>query len=179
MAKSLQDKIKENHIIFIHSNMVEKDVNEAILDIMMWSKASKDIEINLYLSSADWDFVNTMALYDVLKSVENPIAVYCLGEVAYYSVVYLAVASKGKRYALKHTEICLRQPYGRLTGGPNQQTEVDIEYRRISSERKVFEEIMAEHLNKPVDEIHQLVENDTKFKADEALKYGLIDLVLE
>ena len=179
MAKSLEEKIKENHIIFIHSDMSAKDTNDAILDIMLWNKASKDIEINIYLSSSDWNFVNTMAIYDVLKSVENPIAVYCMGEVGYYSVVFLAAASKGKRYALKHTEICLKQPYGRLTGGPNQQTEVDIEYKKISSERRVFEEIMAAHLNKPIEEIHQLVESDKEFKADEAKEYGLIDLVLE
>ena len=159
--------------------MNAKDTNEAILNIMSWGKASKDIEINLYVSASSWDFVNTMALYDVLVNVNNPIAVYCLGHVGAFSTVLLAAASKGKRYALKHTVISLNQPYGSIQNGVNQQTEVEIEAKEISSERKVFEDILAASLNKPFDTIHQDVEVDKKLSAEEAKAYGLIDVILE
>ena len=179
MSKSFEDKVNENHIVFIHSGLGADGTNKAILNIMQWSKASKDIEINLYVSAASWDYVNTMALYDILSNIENPVAVYCMGYVGGYSTVLLAAASKGKRYALKHTTISLNQPYGSIQSGANQQTEVEIEANEISKERKDYEEILAKSLNKPLDEIHQRVEIDQEFSAQEAKEYGLIDEVLE
>lgn len=179
MSKSLDDKIQENHIVFIYSDMKAEATNKAILDIMSWSKASKDIEINVYLSAQSMGFVNTMAIYDVLASIENPISVFCLGKVGLYSTVLLAAATKGKRYALKHTVISLNQPYGFIDSGTNQQTEVEIEYKRIARERNVFEQIIADSLNKSIEEIHQYVDADTDFSALEAKQFGLIDEVLE
>lgn len=179
MTQSINDKIKENHIIFLTSGMDAKATNEAILDIMSWNKASKDIEINLYISACSLDFINTMALYDVLNSIDNPIAAYCLGHVGGFSTAFITLAKPGKRYALKHTVISLNQPMGMIQTGVNQQTEVEIEAIETSKQRKVFEELLAKALNKPFDEIHQLVEIDKEFIASEAKEYGFIDEVLE
>lgn len=178
MEKTLKEKIEESHIIFLTSGLDAEQASEAILDIMRWNKESEDIEINIYLSSQSFDFVNTLAVFDVLNNVKNPKSVFCIGYVGGFAPIILATASKGKRYALKHSTICLNQPYGSISTGSNQQTEVEIEAQETTKQRNTYEQILAGFLKKDVSEIHNDVEIDREFKAEEALKYGLIDVVL-
>ena len=172
-------KMMDSHILLIHSGMNPESTNNAILRIMAWNKISEDLEINIYLSANSNNFTCIMALYDVLVSIKNPISVYCMGSVGGYAPVLLAAATKGRRYALKHTVISLDQPYGTVQSGPNQQTEVEIYANRVTHERNVYESILAESLNKPIDVIHKDTEDNRELKAQEALEYGLIDEILE
>ena len=179
MGKSIDEKIQENHIIFIHSQMNAAQTNKVIMNLMSWNRASEKIEINIYLSAQAWDFVNTMAIYDVLKNINNPITIFCIGDVRGLATVLLTTASKGKRYALKHTVFHIDQPFGGIDAGSVQQTEVEIAAREATLERDTFEAILAEAFNKPIAQIHEDAEMRRKLTAQEALEYGLIDEILE
>lgn len=179
LEKTLEDKIEESHIVFITSKLDAESASSIILDIMRWNKESKDIEINIYLSSRTYDFVNAVAIYDVLTNIENPISVFCIGYIGGFAPLILAAASNGKKYGLKHTTISLNQPFGYLSNESSQQTEVEIEARETSKVRNIFEKILAERLSKDVEVIHNDVEKDREFTIEEAKKYGLIDVILE
>ena len=179
LDKTLEDKIEESHIVFITSNLNAESASNIILDIMRWNKESKEVEINIYLSSRSYDFVNVVAIYDVLTNIENPISVFCIGYVGGFAPLIIAAASKGKRYGLKHTTISLNQPFGYLSNESNQQTEIEIEARETTKVRNIFEKILSEKLNKDIKVIHNDVEIDKEFNIDEAKNYGLIDVILE
>lgn len=179
MNKSIQEKIRENHIIFITSSLNEEATSNIIFDILQWSNESSKTRINIYLSSHTFDFINAIAIYDALETIDNPISVYCIGSIGGFAALFLAIATKGERYALKNTDISLDQPYAFLEGGNNQQTEVEIVANEVKRERDTFEKILSEKLNKPIEVIYKDVENDRQFSAKEALEYGLIDKILE
>ena len=179
MPKTIQEKIKENRIIFITSSLNEKSTSNIIFDILKWSNESPKEKINIYLSSHTYDFINAIAIYDALETIDNPIAVYCIGSIGGFASLFLAIATKGERYALKNTDISLDQPYAFLENGNNQQTEVEIVAKEVKRERDTFEEILSEKFNKPIEVIHEDVEYDRHFTAKEALEYGLIDKILE
>ena len=85
---------------------------------------------------------------------------------------------KGKRYALPHATITFEQPYGMLSAGPNQQTEIAIQAREATNKRKVFEELMAEVTGQEVAKIHTDCEFGVEMTAEEAKAYGIIDRIL-
>ena len=179
MGKSLEDKINDNHIIFITSEMNSKQISDAILSILAWSEMDEKLEINLYLTGECHYLLNYMALYDVLSSVNNPVNVFCFGVISAYGSIFLALPNKGKRYALRHGSIEFQQPYGAMNYGVNQETEIAIEAEKVSEERRLFEEILSKGINKPLETIHHNVEIEREFTAEEALEYGLIDEILE
>jgi len=178
MAKDIEQKLNEGRILFITSNMSTSDISDTILKIMAWNKINEKTTINIYLSSSCQYLENYIAIYDVLMSIKNPIDVYCFGMVAGFAVIFLAL-NKGKRYALNHTTISLNQPIGVMNYGVNQETEIAIEAKRTTEERTLFEEILSNGINKSIDIIHQDVEKERSFTANEALEYGLIDQILE
>lgn len=179
MGKSLEEKIQENHIIFVHSEMNAAQTNKVIMNLMSWNRESEKSEINVYLSAEAWDFINTFAIYDVLKKINNPINIFCIGIIRGLAPVLLDTASKGHRYALKHTLFYLDQPFGGIDAGSVQQTEVEIVARETTLERNTYEEILANMTNKPIEEIHKDTESKRELTAEEAKAYGLIDEILE
>ena len=179
MEKSLKERIIENHIIFITSELNPQTSSEIIFDIMQWSGESEKIEINLYLSSNTFNFIDAIAIYDVLCNIKNPINVFCIGYVGGFAPLFIAAATKGRRYMLKHSTISFNQPYGSLRSGSNQQTEIEIEATETTKQRTIYEEILSEKLGMSLDKVHEYTEKDKEFDAKAAKQAGLIDQVLE
>ena len=82
---------------------------------------------------------------------------------------------KGKRFALKNSEVMIHQPLG---GAKGQATEIKIAAERILRIRNKMNEILAEKTNKDVKEIENDTERDNFMTSDEALTYGIIDKIL-
>lgn len=179
MAGNLQEKLEDSRIILIHTEMSDNEVSDTIVNLIKWSNINPKDEISLYVTSESRDFCNVMAIYDTIKSIPNPISVFCLGEVRAFGIIFLAAASKGKRYALKHTEFVLEEPLGRLGAGANQTTEISIAAKKATAERNAFESVLAEAFEMPIEKIHQDCQASLRLKADEAKAYGIIDKVLE
>lgn len=179
MDKTLQERINENHIVFITSDLNAEASSEIIFNLMEWSNESDKTEINIFLSSVTNNFIDAIAVYDVLCTIKNPINVFCIGSVGGYGTLFIAAATKGRRYALNHTVIRFEQPYGAIRDISNQQTEVEIEARETSKQRKVFEEVLAERFSLPEEKIHALVEENEEFTAKAAKEAGFIDEILE
>ena len=87
----------------------------------------------------------------------------------------LASGKKGKRFALKNSEVMIHQPLG---GAKGQATEIKIAAERILRIRNKMNEILAEKTNKDVKEIEKDTERDNFMTSDEALSYGIIDKIL-
>ena len=179
MDKSLEERIKENHIVFITSELDPESASEIIFNLMQWSSESDTTEINIYLSSVTNNFIDAIAVYDVLSTIKNPINVFCIGLIGGYATLFIAAATKGKRFALNHTVIRFEQPYGAIRNISNQQTEVEIEARETSKQRQVFEEVLSEKFKIDPEKIHDLVENNQEFPAKMAKESGFIDEILE
>lgn len=178
MGKSFKEIVEENKIIFITSDLADNTVSQIITDLMRWSSDNEKQTIQIYLSSECYDFTNAVAIYDVLSNIPNPKVIYCIGAVGGLSLMYLALADKKDRFALKHTMFSFNQPEGMIGSGANQQTEMDIEARKTSQIRKEFEEILAGAFNKSLEEIHSLCEEEKEFTAEEAKDFGLIGSIL-
>lgn len=175
----LSKRMYEEHMLLITSNLDEKVASQIIFNILNWSNESPNSTINIYLSSYSYDFVNTIAIYDVLKTINNPISILCVGSVGGYSTLFLTLAAKNERYIFKNTTISLNQPYAFLGVGSNQQTEVEIAAEEAKKERETYENILSESLKKPLKVIHNDVENDLELNVLDAIEYGLVDKILE
>jgi ATP-dependent Clp protease, protease subunit len=89
--------------------------------------------------------------------------------------VILAAGAKGKRHALPHAKIMLHQPWGGVTG---QAADIKIQAEEILKAKKIINELLSKHSGQPVERIEQETERDRYMTAEEALSYGLIDIVL-
>ena len=91
----------------------------------------------------------------------------------------LSGCTKGKIYALKNTEIAFNEMSGIIDAGANQQTEIEIEAKEAANKKETFESIVSEYIGHSKEEIHKWCLDGKSFSAEEAVKIGLIDKVLE
>ena len=175
-VKSLGERLLDNGIILLSSNLESDITGSIILDLLALKAKNPTKEIQLYISSFSADYLNVFALYDVIKSLPNPISTYCIGAVGATSVILLGLADKGKRYMLKSSAIYFREVLGIVNG--SQQTDIEIVANEATRTRIAFEEILAKQCGKDVETIHKDLIGERKFTAQEAIEYGLIDEVL-
>ncbi len=86
----------------------------------------------------------------------------------------LAAGTKGKRYALKNSEIMIHQPLG---GAQGQASDIKIQAEHILRIKAKMTAILAANTGKSVEEIARDTDRDNYLSADEACEYGLIDKV--
>jgi ATP-dependent Clp protease protease subunit len=88
----------------------------------------------------------------------------------------LTAGAKGKRFALPNSEVMIHQPLG---GAEGQASDIQIRANRIIKMRDKLNHILAERSGQPFERIEKDTDRDNFMSAEEALKYGLIDKVIE
>ena len=87
----------------------------------------------------------------------------------------LAGGAKGKRYALPNAEIMIHQPLG---GTQGQATEIEIAAKHILRTKEKLNRMLSENTGKDYETVCADTERDNWKSAQEALEYGLNDMVI-
>jgi ATP-dependent Clp protease protease subunit len=97
-------------------------------------------------------------------------------EAAKAGAVLLAGGAKGKRFALPNSEVMIHQVLGGFQG---QATDIKIHAERILDTKANLNKILSKHTGQPLKKIEEDTERDNFMEAKEAMKYGLVDKVIE
>jgi ATP-dependent Clp protease protease subunit len=89
--------------------------------------------------------------------------------------VLLAGGAKAKRSALPNARIMIHQPWGGVQGTAS---DISIQAEEILKTKKRINEILANHTNRPVEQVQTDTDRDYYLAANEAKDYGLIDNVM-
>ena len=87
----------------------------------------------------------------------------------------LAGGAPGKRLALPNSRILIHQPSGGFQGP---STDIEIHAREVLALRRHIDEIYSHHSGRPLAQVHEDMERDRFFTAEQAREYGLIDRVI-
>ena len=101
---------------------------------------------------------------------------YVIGQASSMGAILLTGGTKGKRFALPNSRIMIHQPLGGFQG---QATDIEIHAQEILKIRTKLNEILSQHSGKDIDKVSQDTERDNFMSGDEAVKYGLIDKVID
>ena len=116
-----------------------------------------------------------MAIYDTMNFIKCDVSTICIGMAASMGAFLLSAGTKGKRFALPHSEIMIHQPLG---GAKGQATDIEIQAKQILRIKATLNEILAQNTGKPLEIIEKDTDRDNYMTAQEALEYGLIDKIL-
>jgi len=133
-------------------------------------------DISLYINSPGSVVSSGLAIYDTMQFVKPDVSTICIGQAASMAAVLLTGGAKGKRYALPHSRIMIHQPLGGFQG---QAADMEIHAREMLETRDRLNKILAKHTGQSVERIKQDTDRDRFMDWSEAVKYGLIDRVLE
>ena len=100
----------------------------------------------------------------------------CIGQAASAGSLLLMAGENGMRFSLPNSRIMVHQPSGGFQG---QVTDIEIQSQEIVKTKKRLNDIYAKHTGKSIKEVESVMERDKFFSPEEAIKFGLIDKVVE
>ncbi len=132
-------------------------------------------DIDLYINSPGGSVTAGLAIYDTMQLISCDVKTYCVGQCASMGAVLLAAGAAGKRFALPNSRIMIHQPWG---GAEGTAADIDIQAKEILRLKAMLNGILSRHTGQGLKKITQDTERDFFMGADEAVKYGLVDRVL-
>ena len=174
----IYSRLLKDRIIFLGEEVDHISASLVVAQMLFLESEDPDKEIYLYINSPGGSITDGMAIYDTMNYIKCPVSTMCIGIAASMGAVLLASGTIGKRFATPNAEILIHQPL--IAGGlSGQTTEIKIHAEHMVKTREKLNKILSEKTGKTLEVINADTERDKYMTADEALKYGLIDGILD
>ncbi len=170
----LYSRLLEDRIVFLSGEVNTDTANSIIAQLLYLETKDPDKDIFFYINSPGGSVTDGLAIYDTMNYIKCDVNTICIGLAASMGAFLLSSGTKGKRFALKNSEIMIHQPSGGVSG---QATEIAIVAERILKTKQKMTRILAENCSQSYEKVAADAERDYYMDADEAMKYGLIDKV--
>ena len=174
-AYDIYSRLLEDRIIFLGTVINDEVANTIIAQLLFLEKQDSKKDITLYVNSPGGQVTSTMAMFDTMQYIKPDVSTVCLGMAASGGSIILTGGAKGKRFALKHSEVMIHQPLG---GTEGQATDIAIAANHIIKTKDLLIDIMVEQTGQKKAKIREDMERDFYMSAGEAKKYGIIDNVI-
>ncbi len=175
-AYDIYSRLLKDRIIFLGTAIDDNVANLVVAQLLFLQMEDPDKDINLYINSPGGSVTAGMAIYDTMQFLKCPVTTYCVGQAASMGAVLLAGGAKGKRYALPRSRIMIHQPWGGVEGTVS---DINIQAKEISRLKEELNKILAHHTGQSMEAIAKDTDRDYFMSADEAMKYGLVDQVVD
>lgn len=169
-------RLLNDRIVFLADEVNDTTASLVVAQMLYLEAQDPQKDIHLYINSPGGSITSGMAIYDTMNFIKCDVSTMCVGIAASMGAFLLTAGTKGKRFALPNSEIMIHQP---LAGTQGQVTDMKIHVDRFVKIRTKLNKILAEKTGQPLEIIERDTERDNFMSAEEALKYGLIDKVLD
>ena len=171
-------RLLKDRIIFLSEDVNHATASLVVAQLLFLESEDPDKEISFYINSPGGSITDGMAIYDTINYIKCPVSTICVGLAASMGAVLLACGTKGKRYATPNAEIMIHQPL--ISGGlSGQATEIKIHADHMVKTREKLNKILSDRTGQSLETIMKDTERDNFMTAEEALKYGLIDGIMD
>lgn len=172
----LYSRLLEDRIIFLSGEIDDAVANTIVAQLIYLENKDPAKDICLYINSPGGSVSAGLAIYDTMNYIQCDVSTICVGMAASMGAFLLSSGAKGKRFALKNSEVMIHQPLG---GAQGQASDIKIQARHILKIKEKMNAILARNTGKPIEQIERDTDRDNYLSADEAKAYGLIDEVYE
>jgi ATP-dependent Clp protease protease subunit len=171
----IYSRLLAQRIVFLGEQVTEDLANLIIAQLLHLESEDPDKDISLYINSPGGVVYAGLAIYDTMQFIKPAVQTICFGVAMSMGSLLLAGGAKGKRMALPNSRILIHQPSGGYQG---QASDIEIHAKEALELRRHVDEIYARHTGQTVERVHDDMDRDRFFTADQALEYGLIDRVI-
>jgi ATP-dependent Clp protease protease subunit len=172
----IYSRLLNERIVFIGTPIDDQVANLVVAQLLHLESEDPDKDVSLYINSPGGVVYAGLAIYDTMQFIKPAVQTICFGVAMSMGSLLLAGGAEGKRMALPNSRILIHQPSGGYQG---QATDIEIHAREALELRRRVDEIYARHSGQPVEQVHDDMERDRFFTAEQAREYGLVDRVIE
>jgi ATP-dependent Clp protease protease subunit len=175
-AYDIYSRLLKERVVFVVGPVDDYMANIVVAQMLFLESENPEKDIALYINSPGGVVSSGLAIYDTMQFIKPDVSTICIGQAASMGAVLLAGGTRGKRYCLPHARMMIHQPHG---GTQGQAVDIEIQAREILELRDRLNKILATHTGQSIERIKQDTDRDHFMDWTEAVKYGLIDKVLD
>lgn len=172
----IYSRLLKERVIFAVGPVEDYMANLIVAQMLFLESENPDKDIHLYINSPGGHVSAGLAIYDTMQFIRPDVSTICVGQAASMGAILLAGGTEGKRYSLPHSRMMIHQPLGGFQG---QATDIDIHAKEIIKTRQRLNELLSRHTGQSLEQVEKDTDRDNFMSGDEAIKYGLIDGLLE
>lgn len=169
-------RLLKDRIVFVDGEINDATADLVVAQLLFLESENPDKDINMYINSPGGSVTAGLAIYDTMKYVRCPIQTICLGQAASMAAILLAGGTKGKRIALPSSRVMIHQPRGGVGG---QESDIAVQAKEIVRLKELSIKYLAAATGQSEKTVAKDMERDFFMSAQDALKYGVIDQVME
>ncbi len=175
-AYDIYSRLLKERIIFLTGPIDDNIASLICAQILFLESENPKKEISFYINSPGGIVWSGLAIYDTMQYVSSKIMTICVGQAASAGSLLLTAGAKDMRFSLPNSRIMVHQPSGGFQG---QVTDIEIQTNEIKKTKQKLNEIYSKHTGKKITDISSIMERDKFFSPEEAIKFGLIDKIVE
>ncbi len=178
LNKRLEKYFFEKRSVYLWGVVDDKSAREIVSKFLLLDADKPGEEIKFYINSPGGVVTSGMVMYDTMKMLKSPVSTICMGLAASMGSILLSGGVKGKRFIYPHGEVMIHQP---SIGGHIQgvSTDLEIQAKQTRRVKEIGAKILAENCGKTVEQIMKDFDRDYWMDADEAIKYGIVDKLIQ
>ena len=175
-AFDIYSRLLKERVVFLVGPVEDHTANLVVAQMLYLESENPDKDIHLYVNTPGGTVNSGLAIYDTMQFIRPDVSTVCIGQAASMGAVILAGGAAEKRFALPHSRVMIHQPWGGFQG---QATDIDIHAREILEMRERLNQILSRHTGRELEVVKEDTERDNFMGGDQAVKYGIIDKVIE
>mgnify|MGYP000717093114 FL=1 len=171
----IYSRLLKDRIIILNGEINDDSSNIVVAQLLYLDSLNNE-DISIYINSPGGSITSGMAIYDTMNFVKSDVSTICIGMSASMAAFILTCGTKGKRYILPNSEVMIHQPLG---GTQGQASDIKIATDRIIKLKHRINSILAKQTGQSLKKITSDTERDYFMNSNEALKYGLVDKIID
>ncbi len=175
-AYDIYSRLLKERVIFLVGQVEDHMANLVVAQLLFLESENPDKDIYLYINSPGGSVSAGLAIYDTMQFIKPDVSTLCIGQAASMGAFLLCGGAAEKRFCLPNSRMMIHQP---LAGYQGQAVDLEIHTNEVLKTRSKLNSIMAKHTGQDIESIQKDTDRDNFMSGEDAVKYGLIDAVLD
>ena len=175
-SADIYSRLLADRIVILGQPVDDEIANLIVAQLIHLESEDPDKDISMYINSPGGSVFAGLAIYDTMQYVKPDVQTICFGVAMSMGSFLLAGGAEGKRMSLPNARILIHQPSMQGLGG--QAADIEIHAKQLIEDRRVLEQIYADRTGKSLEQIHDDMDRDRYFTAEQAVDYGLVDRIV-
>lgn len=174
-AYDIYSRLLKERVIFLVGPVDDMTANLVVAQLLFLEAENPDKDISLYINSPGGSVTAGMAIYDTMQFIKPDVSTLCIGQAASMGALLLTAGAKNKRFCLPNSRVMIHQPLGGFQG---QASDIEIHAKEILYLKDKLNRILSQHTGQDIKTISNDTDRDNFMSSEDAVKYGLVDKVI-
>ena len=175
-AYDIYSRLLNDPIVFLGEQVDAHTANLIVAQLLYLANEDPKRDIKLYINSPGGSVYDGLAIIDTMNYIAPDVQTIGIGLQASMGAMLLACGAKGKRFVLPNARIMIHQP---SSGTEGKITDQEIALKEGIYLKKRLVEIFARQTGKSAEQVEKDMDRDNWMSAEEALKYGIVDEIID